>query len=94
MHYLSHIKVCLLFTVLVLTACGGGGGGGERQQPVPTNTAPSVSAGADQRVLAETTVNLNGTASDSDGNIVQYNWVQTAGDAVVLDGANSVNASL
>lgn len=91
MHYLSHIKVCLLFTVLVLTACGGGGG--ERQQPVPTNTAPSVSAGTDQRVLAETTVNLNGTASDSNGNIVQYNWAQIAGDTVTLSGANSVNAS-
>ena len=91
MDYLSRIKICLLFTALLLTACGGGGG--KRQQPVITNTVPSVSAGADQRVLAETTVNLNGTASDSDGNIVQYNWVQTAGDAVVLDGANSVNAS-
>ena len=91
MDYLSRIKICLLFAALLLTACGGGGG--KRQQPVITNTVPSVSAGADQRVLAETTVNLNGTASDSDGNIVQYNWVQTAGDAVVLGGANSVNAS-
>ena len=85
MIYKSNIKTWLLLTSVVLTACGGGGG--KRQQPVITNTVPSVSAGADQRVLAETTVNLNGTASDSDGNIVQYNWVQTAGDAVVLGGA-------
>ena len=91
MIYKSNINTWLLLTSVVLTACGGGGG--KRQQPVITNTVPSVSAGADQRVLAETTVNLNGTASDSDGNIVQYNWVQTAGDAVVLGGANSVNAS-
>ena len=91
MDYLSRIKICLLFAALLLTACGGGGG--KRQQPVITNTVPSVSAGADQRVLAETTVNLNGTASDSDGTIVQYNWVQTAGDTVTLSGASSVNAS-
>ena len=54
MIYKSNIKTWLLLTSVVLTACGGGGGGSasNTQQPLTPNTAPSVSAGADQTVMA------------------------------------------
>ncbi len=69
---------------LLLNACGGGGGA------EPPNVVPLANAGAPQSVNAGATVVLNGTASaDSDGTIAAYAWAQTAGTAVVLNGATS-----
>ncbi|MGR5489068.1 PKD domain-containing protein, partial [Vibrio alfacsensis] len=51
-------------------------------------------AGADQSVQGPATVILDASASrDSDGSIVSYSWVQTGGDAVVLVGSDTVQAS-
>ena len=58
---------------------------------ISLNQAPTVNAGIDQTVDSATTVNLNGTASDSDGTVVSYNWIQTAGDTVTLDNPNSLD---
>ena len=57
------------------------------------NSAPTVDAGSDLLAAALSTVNLNGIAIDSDGSISNYNWVQTSGDAVVLDNSNTASAS-
>ena len=38
-------------------------------------------------------VNLTGTATDTDGNIVTSNWQQVSGVAVTISGGNSANAS-
>lgn len=84
----DNYKNCFLLFSLLVSACGGG-----KSQPAVTNISPTVSAGYDQSVLASATVNLNGTASDRDGSIASYNWIQTAGDSVSLSGANSANAS-
>ncbi len=60
----------------------------------PSNRAPFASAGADQSVQGPATVILDASASrDSDGSIVSYSWVQTGGDAVVLVGSDTVQAS-
>ncbi|ASI88885.1 glycosyl hydrolase family 18 protein [Vibrio mediterranei] len=60
----------------------------------PSNRAPFASAGADQSVQGPATVTLDASASrDSDGSIVSYSWVQTGGDAVVLVGSDTVQAS-
>ena len=95
MIYKSNIKTWLLLTSVVLTACGGGGGGSasNTQQPLTPNTAPSVSAGADQTVMASSIVNLSGIATDSDGSIATFSWAQTAGDSVNLSDENTANAS-
>ncbi len=54
------------------------------------NVPPTADAGPDQSVGEGTTVTLDGTnSSDPDGNIVSYQWVQTAGTSVTLSGAQT-----
>lgn len=48
------------------------------------NQLPTVNAGADQTVDELTAVNLNGSATDPDGSIVSYAWVQVSGSSVTL----------
>lgn len=57
------------------------------------NQAPTASAGTDQTVKGTTTVTLQGSGADTDGTIASYLWEQTEGDAVVLDNAQSAQAS-
>ena len=54
------------------------------------SVAPVANAGPNQTVLEGATVTLNGSgSSDSDGSIVSYQWVQTAGTpTVTLNDAN------
>jgi len=53
--------------------------------PAPTNQAPTVNAGADQTITLPYVVaaNVAGTASDPDGTIVAYKWVQVSGPTTV-----------
>ena len=45
-----------------------------------SNAAPTVNAGADQTItLPTSTLNLTGTASDSDGSISSYAWTKVSG---------------
>ena len=53
--------------------------------PVPNN-APSVDAGTDKSVTVNTQVDMNGTASDSDGTIVSYDWSEDG--TTISDSAN------
>lgn len=55
----------------------------------PENQPPTVNAGADQTTAPDTGVTLSATASDADGSVVRYAWVQTGGPEVALDGASS-----
>lgn len=55
--------------------------------------APVANAGADINADARSTVTLTGSGSDPDGTAVTYEWVQTAGDAVTLTGADTATAS-
>lgn len=58
------------------------------------NLPPTVSAGEEQSVNEQTLVTLQGEATDLDGDIVSYAWVQTQGDLeVVLNNANDELAS-
>lgn len=56
-----------------------------------TNDAPIAHAGADQTVVAGSTVTLNGSASfDADPTqTLSYAWAQTSGTPVTLTGANT-----
>jgi len=59
---------------------------------VVANKSPIADAGDDQTVVSGEAVALDGSgSSDPDGTITGYSWVQTAGEAVVLSGANTVN---
>ncbi len=54
--------------------------------------APVANAGNDFDVIEGTIATLDGSASfDTDGSIVSYAWVQTAGDTVTLNNANTVS---
>ena len=59
-----------------------------------SNSEPTVSAGADQAVTELATVNLSGTASDTDiGDSLTYTWTQTNGTGVSLTNSDAANAS-
>lgn len=55
--------------------------------------APVASAGNDQEVFAATSVALDGSGSSDDTGLVVYRWRQLLGPAVVLQDANTANAS-
>lgn len=58
------------------------------------NTLPVVSAGADQESAANSTVNLHGSATDADGEIVSVLWEALGQDAsITINQAQSLNAS-
>ena len=54
---------------------------------------PIANAGNNQSVAFSTTVNLSGSATDSDGTIVSYAWTQIYGTTLTLTDADSANAS-
>ena len=60
---------------------------------VSDNLAPQVDAGADQSVSSGATVNLLGSASDSDGSIVDIAWQQESGSIVSLSSTSTLATS-
>lgn len=97
-----HLKYQRLLAVIlstaVLVACGGGGGATDSPAPAPApapivNSAPLASAGADQNVMTNVGVNLDGSrSSDVNGDPLSYAWTLTgkpAGSTVALTNANS-----
>ena len=81
----THCNTIILAGVLLIAAgCGGGG---------PPNQPPQVDAGSDQMVAAGQLVNLAASASDGDGSVSRYLWVQDAGDSVIIDAPDSASAS-
>jgi alpha-tubulin suppressor-like RCC1 family protein len=60
--------------------------------PIPSNINPIARAGADQYVLSDDAVTLNGSlSSDEDGSITSYNWTQLSGPGVTLINANTAS---
>ncbi|MEQ1531432.1 MAG: DUF1566 domain-containing protein, partial [Methylococcales bacterium] len=58
------------------------------------NSKPIANAGADQNAVLAGSVNLNGIlSSDSDGQVVKYQWRQSLGPKVKLFAANSATPS-
>jgi len=76
-----------------LTVTDNGGATSTDAMAVTVNqviVAPTANAGVDQTVAEDLNVSLDGNAStDSDGSITSFGWVQTAGSAVSLTGANT-----
>ena len=57
--------------LLILAACGGGGGGGTAE-PAPTNRAPSVTSDGSVSVSENTTLVLDVSATDPDGDALSF----------------------
>ncbi len=61
---------------------------------VVPNQAPTAVAGQNQVVYEGESVTLDGSgSSDTDGTIVGYQWVQTAGTAISINNASTIQAS-
>ena len=57
------------------------------------NSPPVANAGADQRVSLNTIITIDGSGStDTDNDIVSYQWEQTGGPTVTLTNANTATA--
>ena len=91
----SHMKhqrllAIMLFTVF-LAACGGGARDSATPPPI-VNTAPVASAGADQSVITDVVVTLDGSkSSDVNGDSLSYAWTLTdkpAGSTAALSNAS------
>ena len=87
--------VFCVFVMLAMCGCGGGGGGGDDDDDDSSNTSPKAIAAANLSVVnPDDEVSLDGSdSSDSDGEIVDYQWVQTQGTSVSLDDADTAIAS-
>tara|TARA_R110000744_G_scaffold74932_7_gene149399 strand:+ start:1448 stop:4084 length:2637 start_codon:yes stop_codon:yes gene_type:complete len=57
------------------------------------NKAPIVNAGEDVNVAENTSVTLAGTATDTDGSIATYTWIQASGTEVSLTTKNKASTS-
>jgi len=82
-----------LFCFIFLFSCGGSGES-DTSKPLPIiNAQPVVNAGVDQSVNEQQNIILVGTATDSDGSIVSYQWQQTSGVEVTLIDETKATAS-
>jgi len=81
------------FCLFLLTACGGGDKGSDNESLPISNIQPVSNAGLDQNVNEQVNTILVGVGSDSDGNIVSYQWTQTAGTIVTLENSAQASAS-
>ncbi len=89
-HHPVRAIACIL-PMLALAACGGGGGDTNGSGG---NIAPTAFAGADQSVLENAAVSLNGSGSDPDtGDTLTFAWTQTGGPTVTINNANAAIAS-
>lgn len=61
--------------------------------PPPVNNPPVVQAGSDLTVNVGSIVTLQGTVSDLDNDLLSYEWVQTGGPTVQLEGNTTLAPS-
>lgn len=91
MDYLRDIL--LLLTMILFSACGGGGGSttdSPNTPSVPSDTPPTVNAGADKTYEVGATVTLSGSGSDANGTVT-FLWEQNSGDLVTLSNSSIAN---
>ena len=89
---MKNSALVTIYLILALTACGGSSDNSSINNETK-KLAPLVNAGNDQIADENSEVLLLGTASDSDGTLVSYSWVQISGTAVTLTSVNSNNSS-
>lgn len=99
-----HFQSVVAVLLVSLAACGGGSSSSTTPQPTPRtsppnppatplpNQPPSVDAGADRTAVENGNVELTGTASDPDGFIEAFRWVQVSGPVVSIVRSDRPNA--
>ena len=92
----KFIKTITIVCSLLLVSCGGGGGGGSSSggnngggSGGTTNTSPTISLSASENVNSGATFSITASASDSDGTVASYQWVQTSGQSVSISDTTS-----
>ena len=83
---MSKILPGFLLCTAILTGCGGSSG--SDTTVIVENKAPSVSVNNTAGFETEA-ISLTAVASDEDGSIAQYSWVQVGGTAVTFTGGTS-----
>jgi len=79
-----------LYVFRMTVGDGDGGSASDTVQVTATNGNPAANAGADQVVVKKSAVTLNGsTSSDPNGDGLAFAWIQLAGLAVILAGADT-----
>ncbi len=78
---LTIVSSTLLGLLLALNGCGSSGSNDTPDTPTDTptdtpieNIAPTALAGTDKTTIVNTTINIVGTGTDSDGTVVSYVW--------------------
>ena len=85
----AKLMITSALAVTMLTACGGSSSDSTGSTNV--DSAPVVEAGSDQTVFESTTVQLDATASDANGDALTYAWTQDSGTAVTLSSTSVSN---
>ena len=86
-------KMGYALSLLILTACGGGGSSDSNspeqiETPVATNRAPVLSV-SNVEANESTTLTISADATDSDGSITNYQWIQKSGTSVTIENSNT-----
>ncbi|MCC2615191.1 leucine-rich repeat domain-containing protein [Aestuariibacter halophilus] len=82
----------LAFTTAILSACGGSGG---ESTPTPTsNSKPTISPMSAQSETERGVITITASASDSDGSVTDYHWVQVSGPDASLENAETSSVSV
>lgn len=97
----SYLRLCLKAALFIsismlFLACGGGSSssssdGGSNNPPLPG--APVADAGVDMGAVQGDTVQLDGSGSQGDPSIAEYQWTQIGGTTVALTQADQAIAS-
>lgn len=95
MQFNTRNTLVVLTLMTSLAGCGGSDSSdsSDGDNETPTNQLPTVNAGSDYSLNENTLGQLTGSATDSDGTIVSYQWQQTAGMTVQLEDSNSATTS-
>ncbi len=90
----SVLKSHFVFIMVVIffTACGGSGSGNNQSEPT-LNSPPVVNVNDDFSIDELMTAHLNAQPFDSDGSIQSITWSQSSGITVVIENADTNNAS-
>jgi FG-GAP-like repeat/K319L-like, PKD domain len=86
-----------IFITLILSmllACGGGSSPGEEKDSKPLNRAPIISTINSVEVIELSEISITANASDSDGEIVSYQWEVSDEKLVTLTNSDSAEVSL
>jgi len=84
--YKASKGIFALFLLLSIFACG------DNDNP-PQNTVPTIVIAAPLEANELETITLKATASDADGTIASYAWLQDSGTEVTLTGSDTDNIS-